>query len=325
MCPMMCCRCRFNDIPATLNHISRCPWISNGWYWCPFCSRPENLFEKSKYGETGQRPGWLRVPPKRKLPIFRLVYRFLMPWMTLSMPTPSELHASPPTPNRDAGHLSSTPELEGIAHMVETPANDPRWDYPEADGVELLELEAPGHNFPTSRSAETPIGTATQSAIQIMSLTTDNMESKRIQIAELQEVSPVGCREWILRLSADPSLIDTCSKLSPSLLIEKGMMVLRGLITRKNLKNFDEAFAMTHVLFNISYILHHERSCDWNDTLWDLHYWQRVVEGTIDPSLFADALHQRNIVKYSPPGASSTASFSSKCLRGSTIRDRSHS
>lgn len=327
MCPLMCCRCRFNDIPATLNHISHCPWISDGWYWCPFCSRPENLFENSKYGETGRpRLGWLRIPLQRRIPIFRLVHRFLMPWMTLSMPTPSELDASPPTPNRDTGYLSSTPELESIAHVVEIPANDPRWYYPEVGGVELLKLEAPGHDFPSSRSAETLIGTATQSAIQTMSLTTDNTKIRRIRIAELEQVFPVGCHEWILRLSADSSLVETCSKASPSLLFERGMMVLRGLITRKILKNFDDVFAMTHVLFDFSYTLHHDDgSCDWKGIIWDLHYWQRTVEGKIDPSLFSDALHQRKIVKDSPSGTSSRASFSSKCLRGSTLRDQIHS
>lgn len=43
MCPMLWCRETFNDFASTLQHISECPWLSNAWYWCPYCRRPENF------------------------------------------------------------------------------------------------------------------------------------------------------------------------------------------------------------------------------------------------------------------------------------------
>ena len=42
MCPMLWCRETFNDLAPTLQHVSECPWLSNAWYWCPYCRRPEN-------------------------------------------------------------------------------------------------------------------------------------------------------------------------------------------------------------------------------------------------------------------------------------------
>ena len=45
MCPMLWCRESFSDYEMTLRHISSCPWLSNGWYWCPSCGRPEQFLE----------------------------------------------------------------------------------------------------------------------------------------------------------------------------------------------------------------------------------------------------------------------------------------
>ena len=43
MCPMLWCRENFDDLASTLQHVSECPWLSNAWYWCPYCRRPENF------------------------------------------------------------------------------------------------------------------------------------------------------------------------------------------------------------------------------------------------------------------------------------------
>lgn len=161
MCPLMGCRCRFNVVPSMLSHFSLCPWISDGWYWCPFCSRPENLFEGSEDAETARpRTEGLRVPLKRKMPILRRLIHLLVPRMTVSVPAPTRVDASLTSPNRNAKYMDSTPELESIAYRVELPANDPQWYYPEAGGVECIEPEASAYFLPSSRSAETSISTA---------------------------------------------------------------------------------------------------------------------------------------------------------------------
>lgn len=43
MCPMLWCRHSFEDEQSTLDHFAKCPWISDTWYWCSPCSRPETF------------------------------------------------------------------------------------------------------------------------------------------------------------------------------------------------------------------------------------------------------------------------------------------
>ena len=42
-CPLLWCRKSFDNLTSTLNHIDKCPWLSNTWYWCPSCCRPESF------------------------------------------------------------------------------------------------------------------------------------------------------------------------------------------------------------------------------------------------------------------------------------------
>lgn len=43
MCPLLWCRESFDNLASTLQHVSECPWLSNAWYWCPYCCRPESF------------------------------------------------------------------------------------------------------------------------------------------------------------------------------------------------------------------------------------------------------------------------------------------
>ena len=40
---MLWCREGFSDFESVLEHLSACHWLSNTWYWCPQCSRPESF------------------------------------------------------------------------------------------------------------------------------------------------------------------------------------------------------------------------------------------------------------------------------------------
>ena len=311
MCPMMRCRCRLDDIPTTLNHISGCPWIGDGWYWCPFCCRPENLFEGTNYGGTGRpRP---EKPLKRRMAIFRHLIHSLMPWTTVSSHAPTELDTSLIAQTQDTEYLNSTPELESIAHVVELPANDPQWYYPEASAVECLELEASAHHLPNLQSAEPSRSTRIHSALQNVYQTTDNMKSLRLRIVELPEVSRIACKEWKHRLVVDSSLLEIYLQASPDLLLEKGILRFKELINRKVLKSFEDVSAMTSIFYAIAYTVHHDnRSRGWNLITWDLHHWQQLIKEELGPQIFLDAVDPWNVSEECPPASSSRASFSSK-------------
>lgn len=54
MCPMLWCRDTFEDQLETMNHVPTCCWLSDTWYWCPSCSRPETFMDCG--GTGGQVP-----------------------------------------------------------------------------------------------------------------------------------------------------------------------------------------------------------------------------------------------------------------------------
>lgn len=230
----------------------------------------------------------------------------------MSIALPTEVHASPNARNRCTIGLGSAPELESVAYMAEMPANDPRWYYPEAGGVDRQELEASSNRLLGSRAAEPSISTATHSVIQTMSQASTNIKSKQRQISELQESSPIGCREVLRRLATNRELLEMCSKASPNLLFEKGICILKVLIARKMCSNFEDVFAITQVLLAVTYILHHDdESCDWKGFIWSLSYWQRTIEDKLDPQLFADAKDQLDVLRDCTSAPSSRASSSS--------------
>ena len=54
-CPLLWCRESLDNLAATLQHVSECPWLSNAWYWCPYCCRPESFMASQEpYADTLQ-------------------------------------------------------------------------------------------------------------------------------------------------------------------------------------------------------------------------------------------------------------------------------
>ena len=45
---MLWCRHSFKDADAVVRHVFECNRLSNGWYWCPYCKRPERFLECDK-------------------------------------------------------------------------------------------------------------------------------------------------------------------------------------------------------------------------------------------------------------------------------------
>lgn len=68
MCPLLWCRESFDGSASTLQHVSECPLLSNTWYWCPYCCRPESFIpSKDRCTDTAQlqlhrKPSKLRRP-----------------------------------------------------------------------------------------------------------------------------------------------------------------------------------------------------------------------------------------------------------------------
>lgn len=44
-CPLIGCPISFESLGLCLQHLTTCAWLSNSWYWCPLCQRPERFAE----------------------------------------------------------------------------------------------------------------------------------------------------------------------------------------------------------------------------------------------------------------------------------------
>ncbi|KAL8940422.1 MAG: hypothetical protein Q9216_002827 [Gyalolechia sp. 2 TL-2023] len=62
-CPLIGCRSAFDNLESCLAHLAECAWLSNAWYWCPFCVRPERFTAQDhisdsalKFGQSGGDP-----------------------------------------------------------------------------------------------------------------------------------------------------------------------------------------------------------------------------------------------------------------------------
>ena len=65
-CPLIGCSISFESLGSCLQHLTTCAWLSNSWYWCPQCQRPERFTEAGP--ALIDRP---RVEPAHKTAIAR--------------------------------------------------------------------------------------------------------------------------------------------------------------------------------------------------------------------------------------------------------------
>ena len=59
-CPLIGCSTSFESLGLCLQHLPTCAWLSNSWYWCPLCQRPERFAEP---GPTLAQPPKLESGP----------------------------------------------------------------------------------------------------------------------------------------------------------------------------------------------------------------------------------------------------------------------
>ncbi|KAL2039521.1 hypothetical protein N7G274_007793 [Stereocaulon virgatum] len=55
MCPLLWCRKVFENLSSVVDHVRSCDRLSDGWYWCPTCRRPERFLECDESCGMGQR------------------------------------------------------------------------------------------------------------------------------------------------------------------------------------------------------------------------------------------------------------------------------
>ena len=55
-CPLIGCSINFDNLRSCLSHLARCAWLSNSWYWCPFCERGEHFAEPGPVLSSWPKP-----------------------------------------------------------------------------------------------------------------------------------------------------------------------------------------------------------------------------------------------------------------------------
>ena len=53
---MIGCSINFDNLRSCLSHLARCAWLSNSWYWCPFCERGEHFAEPAAVLSSCPKP-----------------------------------------------------------------------------------------------------------------------------------------------------------------------------------------------------------------------------------------------------------------------------
>ena len=67
MCPMLWCRANcFEDQDSLLKHTANCKHLSDTWYWCPYCTRPERFTGGGHWRGPIPRPAVKRTGSKIK-------------------------------------------------------------------------------------------------------------------------------------------------------------------------------------------------------------------------------------------------------------------
>lgn len=53
---MIGCSINFDNLRSCLSHLARCAWLSNSWYWCPFCERGEHFADSAPVLSSCPKP-----------------------------------------------------------------------------------------------------------------------------------------------------------------------------------------------------------------------------------------------------------------------------
>ena len=130
MCPMLWCRANcFNDHDSLVQHTTNCKHLSDTWYWCPHCTRPERFIGGGHWRCLMPRPAVKRTSSKIKA------------WVKdLGRKNTTKAYEAPSSLSPNAADFSALPF--GLSHK------------PEMDGLPIVRREMEGSPFPTYVSEE---------------------------------------------------------------------------------------------------------------------------------------------------------------------------
>ena len=333
MCPMLWCRRgTFEDIHSLMRHVKSCSWLSNYWYWCPRCSRPERFIGRSSMHVTGPNHTLQSKTSKlRKAVAFfkHLGRRSLVRKQNASLTPRLELDTDGwsgknPYKTCEMSDTSSvfSPQISeiGDAEKYEMNSHMGVLEMESDLGTALselcsgeptcAELNCSHHCEPTA-THDTLEDRETVTSISVVPGSEDALEmkfsdnpihdtSERREIEKLRRFFCVVKFEWQARLAL-PSIY---SRYTTRGLFEMGIKTLKCWSQTNPPTSFDSVFALMHLACACVYLMHpDDHFFRWDDFFEDMLHWQLAIPNQQEKFVF------RRIVKvlHSYQGSSKAA------------------
>lgn len=306
MCPMLWCRDTFEAQLETINHIPTCRWLSDTWYWCPSCSRPETFMDCG--GTGGQVPLQRKESRvKRAMTFFKHFGRRISTQGKIAWPSSParafELADNSRYAFQDAkamDHKDPT-EMECVASSALV--------HPEP----ICYLQQNRHcvwtemvtSIPHMITEMGPSGAEDKTSEYDMSsyaslhdAFSSDEEPAMMQplIEELRELVFIVNTEWLRRLAPYEDLSVLCSSFSVRDLFEVGIKALKECFDGVIVTSFIDVFALMHVACAYAYMLHRDdESYCWDNLLDDMLVWQYAIVNESEVLLFVEVMNKLSI------------------------------
>ncbi|KAL2041815.1 hypothetical protein N7G274_005599 [Stereocaulon virgatum] len=330
MCPMLWCRESFPDFEMTLRHTSSCPWLSNGWYWCPSCGRPEQFLEgKSSRVKVSRHSTSLTL--KRAVTFFRNIglrthSRIHRPTSCTSSTTDlcemsdesagasvlCEVDAESSYLKELAGNDCEIYEIEGNENCLSTAPYEPPHDHMHVDQISGFPLPGSGNppNYDDAPSLEhiADPDSPPDDPFSFM------RSSRNVHNDDLPPVPAYEYHDAMLsvKISSTELQVEDLRKLvhvfhhewtkklhlvseykAPQLasLFETGVRALQKCYGDKLPDNFDEVFALLHIAFAMTYTMHgNDASYPWTEFFHDMLQWKDAIPDRREAWLLTTAI-----------------------------------
>ena len=146
MCPLLWCRTSVEDLPPTLRHGSSCSVLSDTYYWCPYCTRPEQFKDCASKSPRSA----LQNEPKKETVYGRAMAFFKEfrhggdGYLNSSSP------CRPDTSTGDPSAYTYCPDHEWELHGTSKPAESDRSNVYENNGKAPYSMSESGSSPPTN-------------------------------------------------------------------------------------------------------------------------------------------------------------------------------
>jgi len=126
-----------------------------------------------------------------------------------------------------------------------------------------------------------------------------------VQVEELCHLEKIVYDEWKQRLSVAPEIRLRYPLLSADMVLRRGLHILQCVLRGTLPVTFEDVFAMMHVTFACTYIIHEHRDLrSWNNLLHDMMNWRHAIQDHAERRLFVRTMVQvlqTNTIQASPP------------------------